>query len=236
MRMVSATESYASNGKKVPIELLCPASPKSAPVVLILHGSFGLLPQYRPDILSFATALNALGIAAALPHYLDSTGTSPGTGVFAEIATNRDRWHVACADALAAIASDGRFDAERMGVLGFSLGGYLALRLAMSPLAHGKLRAAVDFFGPVKMLENKWSRLPPLLIFHGANDPLVAPGESTGLAAELVKAGRTSPRDFELKTYPGQGHGFTGPALKDSRERTCTFFKNKLAAASSGSR
>jgi carboxymethylenebutenolidase len=228
MRMKPTTETYVSNGKPVSIELFRPTSAKCLPVVLILHGSFGLLPQYRPDIISFATALNKKGIVAALPHFLEATETAPGPSVFGEISTKKDKWHDACAQALAAISTDGRFDEQQMGVLGFSLGGYLALRLAMSPRAPASLRGAVDFFGPVKMLEEAWSKLPPLLIFHGGADPLVAPEESTWLAAKLMKSGRASPRDFGLKIYPGQGHGFTGEALEDSRERTCAFFESRF--------
>ena len=223
--MTPVIETYTSGGKPVTMELFLPASEEAVPLVLVLHGSFGLLPQYRPDIVSFATALKERGIAAALPHYLDVTGTTPGQGVLGEIAARSDQWHDACSDALETLASDDQFNATSMGVLGFSLGGYLALRVAMAPPAPAVVRGAVDFFGPVRMLEVDWSALPRLLILHGDADPLVNPAESSWLAAGLVKAGLSSPADFELVTYPGEGHGFKGAALADSRERTCSFFE-----------
>jgi carboxymethylenebutenolidase len=222
--MAPTTGTCVSDGKPITIEFFLPASGGTHPLVLVLHGSFGLLPQYRPDIVSFADALNAQGIAAALPHYLEVTGTAPGPGVFSQIDARRNQWQDACSDALAALAGDERFDVARMGVLGFSLGGCLALGLAMDIPPSCSLCGAVDFFGPVRMLDGDWSSLPRLLIMHGDADPLVDPTESTWLAGELVKAGRSSPDDFELEIYPSEGHGFKGAALKDSRERTCAFF------------
>jgi dienelactone hydrolase len=44
----------------------------------MLHGTFGLLPCYRPDIVAFAEALAGKGTVALLPHYFDRTGTAAG--------------------------------------------------------------------------------------------------------------------------------------------------------------
>ena len=226
--MPKTSETFSSGGLSLPLDIFVPASPRKVPAVLVLHGSFCLLPQYLGDIFSFAEALAEHGIAAAIPHYLDSTGTAPGTAVFDEVRGNHLLWRRTCADALTAMADDDRFDNGRIGVLGFSLGGFLALSLAMDPSDSVPTRGVVDFFGPTHLLDPDWSRLPPALIFHGADDPLVDPDESARLVAELEDAGRTEGRDFFYHVYPGQGHGFAGAALATARERTVEFFDSIL--------
>ena len=63
----------------------------------------------------------------------------------------------------------------------------LALRVAMETPGAVALRCAVDFFGPTTLLDNQWSKLPPVLIFEvGSPAELVA-----RLHAEL--AGEASP-------------------------------------------
>lgn len=51
--------------------------------MLILHGTYGLLPQYRADIVSFAEALVEQQIAAVIPHYFERTNTEAGLAAFA---------------------------------------------------------------------------------------------------------------------------------------------------------
>lgn len=228
--MTALPDTFPSGGKSLPLDVFMPAAPGEVPAVLILHGSFGMLPLYRADILSFAEALVEIGIGAAIPHYLDSTGDGPALpmdpGSLARVIdANHLLWRQACLDALTAMAGDVRFDAARLGVLGFSLGGYLALSLAMDPPAAAPVRGVADFFGPTDKLDTNWSRLPPALIFHGDEDPLVNPAESARVVSELKLEGRKEGTDFFYKVYPGEGHGFQGAALTDSRDRTVEFFK-----------
>ena len=227
--MAAIVETIASGGKALAVDMIAPAATAGpVPLVLVLHGSFGMLPKYRGDILSFAEALADKGIAAAIPHYLDSTGTAPGLAVLNAIGANHRKWRSACVDALVALAGDARFDSARIGLLGFSLGGFLALSLAMDPPAAVQPRGVVDFFGPTDRLDPHWSRLPPTSIFHGDQDPLVPVSDSDRVAAGLASAGRTKGSDYFYEVYPGQQHGFDGAALADSRERTVDFFATLL--------
>lgn len=223
--MTATVETFPSGGSSLSLDVFMPAATGEVPAVLVLHGSFGMLPPYRADIVSFAEALAESGIGAALPHYLDATESSPGFGVLAEIEENHLKWRAACADALTAMAGDARFDAARMGVLGFSLGGYLALSLAMEAPTAAPIRAVADFFGPTDSLDANWSRLPRTLIFHGDADPLLGVDHSERVVRGLEAAGRKEGTDFSYTVYKGQGHGFNGTALKESRDRTVEFFK-----------
>ena len=229
--MTMTNESFSSGGNTVPLEVFVPATPGKLPAVLILHGSSGPLPPYRADIVSFAEALVAAGIAATMPHYLESTQTDPGKDdVVKLIPEKRPAWRQACSDALTLMTNDARFDATRLGILGFSLGGNLALSLAMDPPVGTNLKCVVDFFGPTQLLENHWSKLPPVLIFHGAADHTVDPSESAYLVAQLQNAGKKKGSDyiFEPELYKGEGHGFKDPALTQSRVRTVEFIKKAL--------
>src|SRR4051812_14164627 len=98
--MVPTSEGFMSGGTRVSQEVFTPAHAGPSPAVLLLHGSFRLLKEYRDDIVSFAEALVAAGIAAIMPHYLESTNTEPGPGVLPLIAQKRPAWRTACADAL----------------------------------------------------------------------------------------------------------------------------------------
>ena len=230
--MTMTNESFSSGGQTVPMEVFVPAASGKRPAVLILHGSSGPLPPYRADIVSFAEALVAAGIAATMPHYLDSTKpkTKPGKDDLKLILERCPTFRQACSDALTLMANDARFDATRLGILGFSLGGNLALSLAMDPPAGIKLKCVVDFFGPTQLLENHWSKLPPVLICHGTKDPLVDLSVSVNLVAQLEKAGKKKGFDyiFEPELYKGEGHGFKDPALTKSRDETVKFITKIL--------
>jgi dienelactone hydrolase len=227
--MAASAETFPSGGASLPLDVFMPTDGGKAPFVLVLHGSFGMDPPYGADIVSFAEALVENGIGAAIPYYLEATGDAPGYGVVHlleadKITAQHLKWRQACRDALTAMAGDARVDAARMGVLGFSLGGDLALSLGMDPPAALPVRGVVDFFGPTHLLDPNWSRLPPTQIFHGSKDHLVNIRHSQLLKAGLEAAGRTMGIDFFYEVKAGEDHGFKDPALTQSRDRTVEFF------------
>jgi len=165
-----------------------------------------------------------------MPHYLESTNTPAGPSVLSVMVADLPKWFAVCADALAYMAADARFDAKRLGVLGFSLGGHLALEVAMTPPTSASVKAVVDFFGPTTSvaLPNRWGQLPPVLIIHGADDSLVFISDSEYAVAQLKAAGKIEGRDYVFKPVKGQGHGFKGLALTESRDDAVAFFKKQL--------
>ena len=228
--MAFKSETFSSQGHPVNADVFLPATPGTHPAVLMLHGTFGLLPEYRDDIMAFGDALAANGIAVVLPHYLDATKTPPGRAVLGVMVADLPIWSAVCSDALTHIAADQRYDAAHLGLLGFSLGGHLALNVAMAPPRGVTIRGVVDFFGPTVTapLPNKWSVLPPVLIVHGTADPLVRIEESEYAVAQLAAAGKVEGRDYVFDRYKDQGHGFKGAALTQARESTVKFLKRVL--------
>jgi dienelactone hydrolase len=129
-------ERYDSGTEKVPADVFLPDGVGGpVPGVLVIHGSSGLAPQYKADMISFAEALAKNGIGAVLPHYFAAAKLRADADGLPLIGVHYETWKTACEDAVRFIAGDARFDASRLGVLGFSLGGHYALGLAMDPPA-----------------------------------------------------------------------------------------------------
>lgn len=225
-------ESFLSGTHSVPVEVFMPATPSErCPAVLVLHGSFGLSPAYRNDIVSFALALSARGFAAVMPHYLEATGTTAGAGVLPLIEQMQPVWRGIASDTLTWMAGDARFDPARFALLGFSLGANLALAVAMDPPSTLHPCCVVDFFGPTQGLESHWSRLPPIMILYGADDKIVPPAESAHLVTLLAAAGKKKGTGYQVKSFPGEGHGFKGKALAQSRDEAVQFIAQSIGSA-----
>jgi dienelactone hydrolase len=240
--MPASKESFATVAGPIHVDVYSPPSSSKRAGVLIVHGTLGLEPPFGADIESFAEALAKKGIAAAIPKYFESTKTKPGDDAFAHMLEHLEAWKTACAAAMAFMAADSRFDAARLGLLGFSLGGHLALDLAMKRPRGAGIKAVVDFFAPTLQpkLLGAWSVLPPVLVHHGTADRLPIEN-SRHLARELEKAGRTLSRETfgtpspapgatsdRYIEYPGEKHGFTGAALTSSRDTTIEFLDQHL--------
>lgn len=223
-------ETFTSQACTAPLEVLLPASAGPWPAVLLLHGTFGLLPEYRADMAGFAQALADAGVAVAMPHYFEAClpATEAGVAAMALIAERRSAWIVACGDALAQVAQDTRFSGARLGLLGFSLGGHLALSVALDPPPHAWLNGVVDFFGPTSGLGPSFARLPAVLVCHGSADAIVSPRDSQQLVEALKREGRKQGVGYEYEVFSGEGHGFKDAALRRSRELTVEFLKKHL--------
>lgn len=182
------------------------------PAIVLLHGSGG---GVESALTHLGPMLEAVGIQLYVPHYFQRTLTTR-----ADLATISDGVHVpqwleTIEDAIRFVASRPSVDPGRIVLAGVSLGAFLALALAAQlssrPLGATAfdIRALVEISGglvpPYEAMAT--SRLPPILVLHGANDTVVPVSFAHALIARL----NTLKVPYQVSILPGEGHWF-GPA------------------------
>ena len=129
-------------------------------------------------------------------------------------------------------------DAERLGIIGFCMGGRVSYLMAA---ANPHLKAAVAYYGGNIMVP--WGEGPapfertgeihcPLLGLFGEDDANPSPADMRKLDSELTKHGKA----HEFHSYPGAGHAFMNrrgeryraDADRDSWPKTLAFFAKHL--------
>jgi carboxymethylenebutenolidase len=187
-------------------------------VVLALHGSGGMVGGEAGS--QFAQLLSNQGFAVFVPHYFEPSGISWASD--AVIRREFPNWMRIIAGAISYASEQPTSDPERVGLIGFSLGAYLSLALAVEDK---RIKAVVDFFGgmPDHFVE-RLDGMPPVLILHGEQDRTVPVSEAHKLAG-LMEQRKIS---YEMKLYHHAGHGFSGLDMVDAGRRTYFFLKKHL--------
>ena len=198
-----------------------PATPGPHPAILLVHGSGGNVSFWADRIAPYLTRLN---VALYAVHYFDSTGTQR-----ADTATILDGFHfpawlATLSDALAYIRGRPKVDANRIALLGISLGAFLSLTLATDPAA--RVRAIVEISGgmPEQYAVGASASFPPTLILHGGADNIVP----VARAHELDELLTRHKVPHETHILPNQGHWFDGPAQMQILLNTARFLAQHL--------
>ena len=201
------------------------------PAVLLLHGSRGF--DVRPQAYQrHAIALTADGIDAYFVRYYTVADERAIETMHererreAYEAERFDAWAARVSSALTAVLA--RADSSgRVGLLGFSLGGYVASVTAARDQRVSAL--AVLYGGMPEKIAAGVKHLPPMIELHGEADRNVplASGE------ELVRLGKKVGAPAEIVTYAGKAHGFDfadhDPATADAVGRVSRFFQARLS-------
>ena len=163
------------------------------------------------------------GFAVYVLHYFDRTGITEIDGL-QTIFRHFPLWMKTLWDAVSFVARQPQVDPERIGLLGFSLGAYLALSASA---IDSRVQAVVDFYGGMpKEMKFFTRRLCPVLILHGEQDKTVPVEEAYHLQQMLEKKQIA----YEIQIYPGAGHGFSGETWRDASLRTLAFLEKHLAS------
>jgi carboxymethylenebutenolidase len=218
-------------GQKMEATLYKPPGAGPFPAVLVLHTSGGL----RPPDHAYASRLADEGYVCLVPDFFTPYGLSQ---------VNRQQTFTTHAQAIYAdfvaaidvLKKMKEVQADRIGAVGFSNGGYWALLLA----ARGDVQAGVSYYGAVNgagtdNMLNAFrsaftSKSSAVLVLHGAGDTTVSPQHADNLKSILTDA--KAPHEFQL--YASAGHSYDrgkqpdSNATNDSWQRTLRFLDKTL--------
>jgi len=220
MSTISQSErTFQSGGKTIRLDSYLPKTQdRPVPAVVALHGAGGNVSGME----RYASALAAQGFAVYLLHYFDRTGTESADKP--AIMRNFPLWMKTLWDAISFVETQPQVDRERIALMGFSLGAYLSLaNSAIDP----RVQVVVEFFGGMpKEMHLFMRRLCPVLILHGEADQTIPVEEAYELQKLLEKKGIP----YEIKIYPGTGHGFEDETIwRDAGLRSMEFLQKYLA-------
>jgi carboxymethylenebutenolidase len=216
----SATLTFQSGSRPIRLDAYLPEVEGGPfPAVIALYGSGGGIEGMREP----ASMLAAQGFAVYVLHYFDRTETVNADKP--TIFRNFPAWMKTLWDAVSFVEKQPGADPNRIALLGFSLGAYLALSNAA---IDGRVKAVVEFFGGLpKEMKMFMRRLCPVLILHGAEDTTVPVEEAYHLQSVLEK--KAIP--YEIQIYEGAGHGFDSEVWRDAGPRSLRFLQKYLATA-----
>lgn len=222
-QIITWKDRFASGKDKVAVDVYQPVGRGVFPVVVLLHGAGPRKADKHYQRLAESLAEN--GYLSLYVHYYDRGRKGRGS---------RSQWSQAVSDALTFASRLESADSERIGVVGYSLGAFLALGRGPKD---DRIRAVVAYYGGISRGEPEGiaERMPPTLLFHGTADRIVPVRRSVEAFEVLKQEGRP----VDLVVYPGARHGFClngrtgvdGQAAEDSWNRALAFFAHHLKAA-----
>ncbi len=218
---------FPANGQDTAGYLAVPASGKG-PGLLVIQEWWGLVDHIKDVCDRFA----AEGFVALAPDLYHGTATkSPDQAGKLFMALNIVKAGADLRGAADALLARPETTSSRLGVLGFCMGGQLALYAGAE--FPDRLAAVVDFYGIHPNVRIDPARLRvPVLGHFGERDNSVKPADVRNLAAKVEAAGGS----FQAHFYPAD-HAFfndTRPTVFDKQsarlawERTLDFLRKSL--------
>jgi carboxymethylenebutenolidase len=213
-------DTYRSGDATIRIAAHEPAGKGPFPALLLLHGSGGAL-SYWLD--RFAPLLAQSGYAVYAPHYFEKTGTQRATPEMILDGRHFPEWLAAARDALGYISQQPRADARRIGVIGISLGAYLAVATAIDD---DRVRSVVELSGGVPP---GWEKrvspsLAPTMIIHGDRDSVVPVSEARKLEG-LLQLHKVR---YSTEIFPEETHWFSSAAQLKLLVKCAQFLSTNL--------
>lgn len=225
--MAGSMVEFASNGTNAQGYLATPAS-GNGPAVIVIQEWWGLVDHIK----AVADRFSVAGYTALAPDlYHGESTASPDDAGRLMMALEIDRAVLDLSGAVRYLLAQSSVSSQRVGTVGFCMGGQLALATGCG---NPEIGAVVDFYGvhPNVTLDFSGLRAPVLGLF-GENDGFVTPEVARKLEHDLREAGREA--DFHI--YPGVDHAFFNEtradvyneeAATDAWDRTLAFFAQHL--------
>jgi len=217
--IISQDTSFQSGGMKIGVTVFRPASSEPRSAIMVLHGAGGV-DAGNAYVRQLASAVASAGYGTYLIEYFDRTGTS-----YADDRTmhaNAEKWLSTLEAGFEFVSKQPGTDPKRIGVFGYSLGGYLAVALAAR---EPRVRAVVELAGGIEPdLAKTVKRLPPTLIVHGQDDSRVPFARATELQRLLERVGA----EVETEYLPNERHILSPMAAFRALARALDFFGTHL--------
>lgn len=191
----------------------CRHSPTAA--VILLYGSGGIRSSAVPQA-EEARLFARRGFRVYLPHYLDVTGGRAG-----DPESHYEVWAQAVRDALRYIQSEADIPPSRMAIVGYSLGGSVALSVAA---VEPRLSGVVVWSGSLPDAYRDVKMLPPLLILHGSRDAIIPADDARQLASLCT----VKQFHCDLKIYRDEGHAFSSAGFTRANHQIQAFLETVL--------
>jgi carboxymethylenebutenolidase len=219
---------FSSNGGRTPGYLAKPAS-GSGPGVIVIQEWWGLVDHIKEVADRFAGE----GFVALAPDLYHGQATSePDEAGKLMMALNIDQAAKDLRGAVQDLLREGGASGSKVGVIGFCMGGQLALYAAtVSP---DQVGAVADFYGIHPNVKPDLGKLQAAVLGAFAeNDAMASPEAARALEAQIKQRG--VPTDF--KVYPGTNHAFFNDtrkdvyapdAAKDAWDRTIRWFRTHV--------
>jgi carboxymethylenebutenolidase len=222
---------FSNGSQEIKGYLARPAS-GTGPGVIVIQEWWGLVPHIKEVCDRFA----AEGFNALAPDlYHGKTADEPD-----EAATLMQALHIGETEAilrkaiLVLLADHGTTPNDKVGIIGFCMGGQLALFAAAN---NPVIKATVTFYGIHPAVQPNYRDLNgPVRGFYAERDNYASPTAVNALDEELTVFGK----DHVFTTYPDTDHAFfndTRPevynkeAAEDAWSKTISFFKETLPPA-----
>jgi len=206
---------------------LSPAEGGKGPGIIVIQEWWGLVPHIKDVADRFADA----GFTALAPDlYRGKTTTEPDEAGSLLMALHIGETEQLLSSAVEALIANPATEGEKLGVVGFCMGGQLALFAACG---HPAIGACVDFYGIHPNVQPALRKLNgPVLGIFAQNDAYASPDQVRALTEELTLL----EKPHEFITYPGTSHAFfndTGKAYDkaaadDAWTRVVSFLSKEL--------
>jgi carboxymethylenebutenolidase len=214
-----------SGGKVIKVDRFQPRERGKFPAIILIHSSAGLLTQAgrgMPLEENFGEKqIACAGYVSLLVHYFDRSGIlSTGDQKFME--QQAPMWLETLDQAIDYASLLPNVDARRIGLVGESLGGYLALTLGMHDR---RIKVISEYSGGIRLRQSDDPRrLPPVLIQHGGADTIVPLTEAKNLADVLSRAGVP----YKMRIYVGLEHYLNTQTRSEAEALTIAFLNDHL--------
>jgi carboxymethylenebutenolidase len=222
--------SYQSGTETVHALLYSPAGVATAkhPAVIVIHEWWGLNDWVKEQ----AADLAAHGyVALAVDLYRGQVADDPDTAHQLSRGLPQDRGIRDLQAADAFLRADKHVDPNRIGAIGWCMGGGYALNFAV---ADPNLKAVVANYGPPPTDSASLAQIHAAILGnYGGLDKGITPDNVNAFAADMKKIGKP----IDVKIYPDAGHAFENPNNKtgyraadaaDARSRYLRFFAREL--------